>query len=227
MAALTVPKEFETAIAEIITADDVVFSELMSSLNSAPPAFKNEELAASIASDLEKISPDVIDAIIPALTSLHWVGSSAGVQLENLVSDLVEGIEKGDLKEAIAKSTPEKIKQRLLSLLETRAIRFTSKAREVQKTYGKTFCTAEMLTDIRPVFVNSDEAPMAAMSNHILRITYHERDELKDLFLALTSDDLDDLDDLFEQGRRESAQLRSILDKAGVPYPNGKSHSHT
>lgn len=225
MAAITVPKEFESAIAQIVTADDSVFNELLSSLNDAPLAFKHEELASNLASKVAGIPSDVLQSMVPALTSLVWVGSNAGVEIQNLVSDVVEGIEKGDLKDALTKSTPEKVKQRFLALLQTRAIRFTSKAREVQKTYGKNFCTAEMLTDIRPVFVEGDEAPMAAMSNHILRITYHERDELRDIFLALTSDDLDVLEDLFEQGRRESAQLRSILDKAGVPYPNGNSNT--
>lgn len=225
MPTIPVPKEFESAIAQIVSIDDSVFNELMSSLEGAPLAFDHEHLALNVAAKVPGIPSEAMQRMIPALTSLLWVGSSAGVDIQSLVSDVVEGIEKSDLKEALTKSTSEKVKQRLLALLQSRAIRFTSKAREVQKTYGKNFCKAEMLTDIRPVFINRDEAPLAAMSNHILRITYHESDELKEIFLALTSKDLDDLEELFEQGRKESRQLRAILDKAGVPYPNGNSNT--
>jgi hypothetical protein len=219
--AIKVPKEYKSAIEQIVTADDSVFGELMSALEGAPLVFRYQELADNIAPRIKTISSEVSGGIVLAFTSLYSVVSTAGVPVEKLVDDLVEGIEQSDLKETLAESTLDKVKQRFVSLLRNRAIRFASKAIEIQKNYGKAFCMAEMLTDIRPIFVSEDKSPMAAICSNILKITYHEKEELKDIFFALMPSDLDTLEDLIDQARAESQQLQSILDKAGVAHPNG------
>ena len=225
MPLIETPKEYKSAIEQIVTADDSVFGELMSALQSAPLVFRYQELVADIVPRVKAIPSEVNEVIIRAFTSLYSVVSTTGVPVEKLVDDLVDGIAQSDLKEALEKSTPDKVKQRFLGLLRDRAIRFASKAIEIQKNYGKAFCMAEMLTDIRPIFVSESEPPMAAICSSILKVTYHERDELKDIFFALTPSDLDGLEDLIAQARAESKQLQLILDKAGIAHPNGsKKH---
>jgi hypothetical protein len=77
-----------------------------------------------------------------------------------------------------------------------------------------------MLTDVRPVFgSNGNAAPVAAIPIHTLSISYHHGRILKEIFIALDADDLDTLEGLIYQAREEANQLKSILSRAEVPYP--------
>ncbi|HEX7772234.1 MAG TPA: hypothetical protein VF435_07410, partial [Pyrinomonadaceae bacterium] len=144
------------------------------------------------------------------------------VPIDEFINDIIEGIEdeETELKEGLVRLTPDRFRERLLFLLSNKALAFTAKARSKQRAHEKTFCTAQMLTDIRPVFAsNGESGPVAAVTTHILGISYHHGRDLKEIFIALDLDDLDLLEELINQARDEAMQLKSILTKAEVRYP--------
>jgi hypothetical protein len=217
VAALPIPKEFQAAIADVVTLDDSTFAELLEATKTAKLSFTNEALAANISAKVTSVQADRVEAIIEILTSLHFIRSGARVSLDQFVDDVLEGAAETDLEETIAKSQ-DKAKQRLIALLGEKAIGFAAKAREKQRDFERSYCTAEMLTDIRPIFANGD-SPIAAVLTHTLKISYHQREKLNDLFITLTTDDLEELDDIVQQARIESEQLGAVLDKAQIAYP--------
>jgi hypothetical protein len=220
VAALTVPKEYQSALANLMIADEPAFAELLEAIKGARLSFTSEALAASVTSKIKNLSPEHVESIIELLTGLHFVRSGAGVSLDQFVDDLLEGAQEGDLREAVAKSQ-DKARQRLTALLSEKTIGFAAKARETERNYERSYCNAEMLTDIRPIFDNGDGSPIAAVLTHTLKISYHQRERLKDVFITLTPDDLDELDGVIEQARMESEQLTAILDKVQIAHPEG------
>jgi hypothetical protein len=218
MAALTIPKEFQPAIADIVTFDDSAFAGLLEAIKAAKLSFTNDDLLSNVTANIASIESDRVEAIIEVLTTLHFIRSGARVSLNQFVDDVLEGAAETDLAEVIAKSH-DKAGQRLIALLSEKAIGFAAKAREKQRDFERSYCTAEMLTDIRPIFGNGDGSPIAAVLTHTLKISYHQREKLNDLFITLNSDDLEELDDIIQQARIESEQLGVVLDKAQIAYP--------
>jgi hypothetical protein len=220
MAALSLPDEFKAGIHQIVSMSDEAARELVALLEGAPMSFAYEDLSASIADTIKGISPEDLDETIETLVSLYAVRDSVSVALAEFVDDVTEAVEETDLKEELSQLTSVKFKERLAVLLNIKALAFTSQARARQRAHEKMFCTGEMLTDMRPVFgLNGDGAPIAAVITHTLKFSYHHGRFLKDISVGLSPDDLDQLEDLIDQARFESGQLRSILDAANVPYP--------
>jgi hypothetical protein len=221
MAILTIPKEYEAGIAVVLTSSDEAIQELSAALGSAPLIFKYQDLAEHLAETVKNLSPSAIDDMIEMLVSFHSLRTTAEVPLPEFLEDVAEGVGETDLKETLVKCPPEKFKQRLGILLSVKALAFSADARVIQKNYENTFCTGQMLTDIRPIFgSNGDKNLVAAVLTHTLKISYHQGNSIKDFFLAVDSDGLDSLDHLITQARLESASLKSILDVAKIPYPS-------
>lgn len=220
MAALTVPKQYQSALADLVSLDDASFAELLEAIKNAKLSFTSEALSTSITANVKSISSDRIDSIIELLTSLHFIRSGVYVPLEDFVDDLIEGAEESELKETVAKSR-DAIKPRFITLLREKAIGFAATARAAERNYERSYCNAEMLTDIRPIFANGDGPPIAAVLTHTLKISFHQRERLKDIFITLAPDDLDELEALIEQAQVESEQLMAALDKAQIAHPEG------
>jgi hypothetical protein len=219
MGALTLPEELKPALAATLSLSDEAFEQFLSQLQSAPMSFSDSELSDNLAASTKLIPPDTLSSIIEMLVTFQWVPTSAGVSTDEFLDDLVEAINETDLEVSI-KSQPEKIRSRLGSLLGAKSIAFAASARQLRRNYERTFCSAELFTDIRPIFGNEDDKPaLAAIVVHTLRIGYHERNLLKDFFVALTSDDLDTLEELIEIARDQSEQLDSVLDSANLAHP--------
>jgi hypothetical protein len=220
MAALVLPKEYEPAMEAVIVSSEDSINELVSALDSAPPSFSYGDLAEAVAARVKSVAPDAVKSIVEMLVSLYEVQEAVGVEINQFIGDVAKAAEVS-LKESIAKSGTTDLKQRLSRLLAGKSLTFVSNARETQRKFERSFCHAEMLTDIRPVFENGTE-PIAAVFTHTLKVTYHERNEMKDFYIALTPNDLDTLGDLIDEAQTNSEQLGRILDKAQVVYPRSE-----
>jgi hypothetical protein len=221
VAALRIPKELQSVLADLVTVDDSAFAELLDAVKNAQLAFTTEALATNVVAKITHIPEDRVESIIELLTGLHFIRSGVSVPLDDFVDDLLEGAEE-DLGETLSK-VRDQAKQRLMELLGQRTIGFAAKARETERNFERSYCKAEMLTDIRPMFDNGDGAPLAAVLTYTLKITYHQRERMKDFFVTLTSDDLSELEDLVNQARFESEQLAAILEKAKIVHPKDAS----
>jgi hypothetical protein len=220
MAALVLPKDYEPAMEAVIVSNEDAINELVSALDSAPPSFSYDDLAGIVAARVKSIATDRVKAIVEMLASLYEVHEAVGVEVDQFIGDVAKAAEIS-LKESIAKSGTTNLRQRLSRLLAGKSLAFVSNARETQRNFERSFCHAEMLTDIRPVLENGTD-PVAAVLTHTLKITYHERNEMRDFYIALTPNDLDTLGDLIDEAQTNSEQLGRILDKAQVVYPRSE-----
>jgi hypothetical protein len=219
MAAITLPEELKPALTATLSLSHEAFEQFLSQLQSAPMSFSDSELADNLTTSTRLIPPDTVSSIVEMLVTFQWIPSSAGVSTDEFLNDLVEAINESDIKTSI-ELQPEEIRLRLAGLLGAKSIAFAASARQLRRNYERTFCSAELFTDIRPMFGNGDDnSALAAIVVHTLKISYHERNLLRDFFVALTSDDLDILEELIENAREQSEHLDSVLDSANLAHP--------
>lgn len=97
------------------------------------------------------------------------------------------------------------------------ALRTVAKAARLQRDGERLYCTAKILSDIRPVFgKDPTQAPVGAVLTHTLRIGYHEGKEHKEFHIVLDSNDLDALGKAVQRAKAKDKTLREFLKTANL-----------
>jgi hypothetical protein len=107
----------------------------------------------------------------------------------------------------------EEFKKKLEIILGAQELDITSKAKNLAVQDERTFCSARIMTELRPVFDDgSDAQPKAMVLVHRLKILYHAgSSDHKELYLALDADDLKELRKLITRAEAEAKSIESIL----------------
>jgi hypothetical protein len=126
-------------------------------------------------------------------------------------------------------SVPEEVKQgdskwqtlrdSLKKLLEANgSLGVIAKAEWIRSESDRVFINAQIFTDIRSVFPQDpDEQPKAAVIIHNLRIRYAENGEAKQLFLALSDTDVEQLRSVLNRADQKTSSIKSLMAGTEVP----------
>jgi hypothetical protein len=109
--------------------------------------------------------------------------------------------------------------ERLAGLLAISPLAVASKAEILKTEYERRFCTARILTDARPVYVESPSSlPKAMMITHTLRITFHDdTGEMRETYITMEDVDLVTLRELVDRAEEKAKSLQSLFASANVP----------
>lgn len=96
---------------------------------------------------------------------------------------------------------------------------------EVMREHEHVLCEPRVLTDLRPVFGKNEE-PAAGVIVHTMKIKYHEGayGPLKEFFVALNSEDIEELRDILDRATRKEESLRRLATEAGLRCLDLESH---
>ncbi len=79
------------------------------------------------------------------------------------------------------------------------------------------------MTDIRPIFgPDPENEPESAVIVHTLKISYHEGRQIKEFFLALDPEQVDELIGVLERASLKSESLKRMLAGTDVSYIDGE-----
>jgi hypothetical protein len=110
-------------------------------------------------------------------------------------------------------------------LLEIGSMRILAKMEELTHYEGRAYCSARILTDLRPVFGDEiDAGPCGFSIVHNLNLRFHEvgdQGRHRTLQLLLSGEDIDELVGVLERAKLKAKTLRSTLDSAGIRYLDG------
>jgi hypothetical protein len=220
MARLDIPEEYREGLAKFAALPDEAFQELFSALEGTPPALKYSDVARNVAAKVKSIPGEDVEEIVEIIVSLNIVRHGADVTDGEFLEDVLEGLDETDLEELhLTGAVRENFKGRFAKLLGTTSLKVAARVRSLQIEHDRRFCSARILTDIRPVFgLNPEDSPMAAVVTNTLRVSYHQDSELKDVYLVLTADDLKKLRESIERAEKKALSLKAVLDTAKVPY---------
>lgn len=81
----------------------------------------------------------------------------------------------------------------------------------------QTFCVADIVTDLRPVFDDVEQSPVAVAVVHTLRLAYHKGVGLEELFVGLDAGDLQSLSSVVDRALKKDRSLSAFAEKVGLP----------
>jgi len=222
---LRIPPRFEKSLADLIAMPRDKRQRLRELIRTSPPVLDRDKLATDIASTTE-LAKAKAATIVSMLMSLYRVIQDTPIdEFVEELCDAARTSRKVEAKEVDWSSLKQDFTA-LLSCDETFGL--TAKAFDIRKQHPHVYCTARILTDIRPVFRQDPEAaPVAAFVTHALRISSHDEGDfsgVKDFFVSLDADDLRELRKLIDRALMKEASLKSLIQTSDVQYLDLEGH---
>ncbi len=159
-----------------------------------------------------------VSNIITTLVSLYSLQTYLKLSTPKLAEQICEAmIESGD-KELDLAADSEQFASYLSELLETRSLIISSKIVDVWVEHEHAFCSARIFTDLRPVFGTDSSSPLATGTVHMLKLSYHEADEIKEIYVAMDDSDVEKLREALDVATARGETLKSVLREAKITY---------
>jgi len=220
MPSLTIPKRDYDSIQELIDLDDATFNTFSEALKNARPTLLRSEFIESISEQLPAIKKGAIKKIVLVVLSLYSVRDIHDISPEVLADGLCEAAEEikspGFPFDAAKRSM---LKSRVTRLLTyDTSVGVTAKAGDILTEHQRIFCSARILSDIRPIFTQPVASISGAVLVHMLQIAYHENGEHKEFYVALDTLDLKKLKEVVNRAEQKTKTIEGFLQKSSVNY---------
>lgn len=233
MAKLRIPDRYQAGVSKIRRLDERTVREIRAALDrplnlpksesSVEPPSNPDEVAMTAMRSVSSTNFTDFKDIADALAALYGVKSTRENSVEefvNDVSDAMESLPSDDLR--LPEAEREEFKGKLSILLGAEVFSVVAKAHDLATDDERTFCQARILTDLRPVFgPRVEDGPRGMVAVHILKLAYHQGgDKHQQFYVALDSDDLQDLKKVIERAEAKAATLNSVIKNVrifGVP----------
>jgi len=218
MAPIKIPERYESGLLDILSLSDEVTEKLISVLQDAPPKILPSAVSEGVFSKLESIPIDDLTRIIETLLSLYYTKNHHDKEPDEMAEDVCKAVDENTVEDfdSFLKQR-DKFKARLTNLLSIQSLDIASKGFTILKSNENGFHDSRIITEIRPIFGSDPEiAPTAAVILHMLNITYHREGEMKELYFALDTDDLDILREAIDRADLKAKSLKALLDKTNI-----------
>jgi hypothetical protein len=216
--AVIIPKSQEAAVARLFQMSEPDFARFFDALKAVEPSISLSDLAERTANAAEMDKSDV-RSLVSYAAGLYTFGDID--EQGDFLAELIGAVRSSSNEEL--RSIPEaelavgqdRIK-RLMGLHTPLGV--SAKSLNLLIENERLYCDGRILTDLRPIFLEDATAPPeASVIIHSLRLAFHERDELRHIYFALSTDDLRELKTLVDRALEKEEGLRAIAAKGGIP----------
>ncbi|MBA3426745.1 MAG: hypothetical protein H0U04_19895 [Rubrobacter sp.] len=226
MAGLRIPQEYQRSFAEIRGLDEEQVQEFVSALESESPTVNRADLHTRVASNVDTIARSDLDRLLDTLVSLYALREGMGLGIPDFAEAVCEAMDESGAEELRLDDEVERdlFKARLVQLLGINSLDTSAKANDLQYEHERTVHgPVRVLTDIRPIFgPDPENEPESAVIVHTLKISYHEGRQIKEFFLALDPEQVDELIGVLERASLKSESLKRMLAGTDVSYIDGE-----
>jgi len=197
---------------------DHLASKLLADIKSAASEKLSEMLAGSDLPKISGLSPTDERDILDTLLSLYRVRAIADVSIEEFLQDVCEFLQSPSSKEFhLPKADVGEFAERLKKFLSVEALSRAAKATILRYEHERTLCSVRILTDVRPVFEDAKiNRPDTAVIFHMLKLAYHESDEVREMFISLDENDLEALKQATLRAELKYKSLKDMLTAAAI-----------
>lgn len=189
---------------------------LVDALASADPAFEVGTAIASVAATSGQ-PKELVEAVVEVFLSVFRSGVLEEMPPEDFAINLAGAARKeGDSPlEPEGESRLVKNLIRILSLEDSLGI--TAKADRVLREQERSLLGCRVVTDVRPIFLaDPSEDPVMGLVVHSLRLTYQVDHELKELYVSLGRDRIEQLIATLQRALSKQESLERLLSEKGV-----------
>jgi len=222
MAILDIPKRDLPVLKMILELGEPQFNLLISALGSTKPTLTRGQFIENISKKAKSLQPEMVAEILRVAFILYAMKQRTEISSQELAEDISRSCleassDKIQFPQEKRKTLSDRI-QRLLSFEKTVAV--TAKAFDVMTEHKYIFCSARILSDIRPVFTDTPDSASAAVIVHNLQIGFHESGIKghKEFYVALDTDDILLLKGIIERAEKKTEALKSIIKTSKLPY---------
>jgi hypothetical protein len=210
---IRVPERHKPALLSIHSLSDDDFAALVENLHGANQGgpLPISELTLRVTESVPRITAQEARAVLQALLSIEAARVIHGLSHAGFANNIA-------ISAALDLSPEDSavLATRIESLAQVPVIAITAKAHDVAAEHERSFHTARMLTDIRPVFGdNASEPPLGAVVTHVLRVTAYHNGRFEDYHVALDNHDLVELEKVVRRALDKNQSLNRTLDALG------------
>ena len=206
LAEFTIPEVQRPPLNKLRTIPVALFQELLSALEKSPFNVPT----------VHGLSDEDIAEMKDAISELYRVREFFNVDVPEFAAGIADG-----LHEAVNFPAGEisAFRDRLEKVLTTTPLSIAAKATSLKAEYERRFCNARMLTDARPIYVDTPSSrPDAVMITHTLRITFHDdTGAMRETYITMDDNDLITLRELVDRAEEKAKSLQSVFSAASVP----------
>jgi hypothetical protein len=224
LAKLNIPERYRVGVSKIRRLDERTVREIRKAFDQseeAPTQSNNgvqvprDPDAAAIAAvrSIANFNVDDFVQIAESLAGLYTAKSMRDVPLADFVEDVCDAMEALPQEELrLPHSEREQFKEKLHVLLGSDFFSIVAKAYDLA-TEERTFCSARILTDLRPVFGSHvEDGPQAMVVLHTLKLIFHEGSQRhQEFFVALDAGDLRALRKVIDRAEAKAGSLRPTV----------------
>jgi hypothetical protein len=214
--------ENRRGLEKLLALSEATGEALLSALREAPPTMTTFELSLILAGKASTVSREDLEDIANALVSLYLTHHHYPDLEEELVEHICRAMDASQTPAlTITNDKRDHFKRLLTALLQTEALVYSSKAIGVLRNNERMFSSARVITVIRPVFGSSVNAPpKAAVIVHMLNITYHQGNEVKEFFVGMSTEDIETFMVILGRANLKANSLEPIFDAAQLKNLN-------
>jgi hypothetical protein len=217
MASLRIPESDYPGLAALLSLKEEPMNELLSALADAPDVSDANELAEIISTKAKTIPLDIAKIVARVIISLSYGRVLLDYTASAFAKAVCDAMEETGLEMLKLGTERAKFENNLVKILSIDSLNASIKAQAVLHEYEHIICNARVLTDLRPVFGSgSVDVPVGMGIVHTLRIRYHESESVKEFFVAMDGEELQELREILERAGKKEKSLKSILEKAGI-----------
>lgn len=216
MAQLKLPNELDSAFKAYFALDAKTRLKIVGLVNEIVSVQRGAlDLEEALIKQL-KLSKDNSVDITRMIFSLVAGESSTGANFRSFISDVADVLTTRDI------IAPEGFHDEMSNMQN--AVSQRIKAIRLAHERGKLLKNSLIITDIRPVFADSDTDSISGMSIiHTLKISYSENGKTQTSFLAVNNDDLAMLKDQIERAEMKEQTIRETLKSSDIQFINIKN----
>ena len=228
MASLVIPEEHYAGFAAIRDLPHEVLERFISVLEEQPARLDREELRSTVTSGVESEVRGEVESMMDTLASLYVLRDELDLSTEEFVDELVETMDESEAAPLeLSSEQRREFRERLPRLLNVESLDVAARASNLLYAYEHTLHgNPRVLTDMRPIFAAGphgvEEQPRGSIVAHTLKLSYHERRRIKDFFITLDVDQVNQLIEALQRANSKAEQLRAFLEGADLPYIDAK-----
>lgn len=213
------PSTFRDGFKQLLLLSDAQFQELERAIHEAYPAMSPGAFNEELLKHAPSIPSADLKQIVAAVGSILISAAKRQIDQQQLADSLQEGWREENL---FSGEDDKQLRQRIDRLLVKQSSFETSvKASDILTQHQFVFLNCRCFTDIRPVFGDVTKEPSGAVLVHHLKLSYADGDDDREIYLALDTDDLKNLQECLKRAQDKEISLASLLHRAGVANLSG------
>lgn len=213
---LEVPRDEQGVFASLLRLSGSGIEGLESALNHIQPTLVADALISQLKNNPDLANVQDLDEIIGSLVNLAGTAYSVGATVEETVDAVIASIRNDDVVELSDEAT-EELRGSLKRLERTRSLELIAKGSQLIKAGERTFLSAKVYSDLRPIFVGEETQVAGGVIIHQFAVRSMRDGRREHTYFTLDSTDLDELQEVISRAVKKDKALRELAACSSTP----------